>query len=274
MAVWRDTRDYSDCIPPPPRSQKFRWAANEQWNRPPVGMKVSVQDIDCLTACKNLIDAGCNPAVLNLADILVPGGCVESGSGAQEESIFRRSNITRTLTEELYPIQCDEAVYSPGVTVFRAPEAQGHVFLSEPYKAAFIACPGVYRPQIDSSGRLATKHVQQLDQKLDLILKLAACFGHDSVVLGPMGCGAWKNPPAQVAEVFARVLQRDAWGLQQVVVACLSTGNQGMERSPYLTSNSNFHYFSKALIPDATVEADDNKQAKDCDQSNAIDSET
>jgi uncharacterized protein (TIGR02452 family) len=66
-------------------------------------MKVSVKDIDCLTACKDLLDAGCNPVVLNLADILVPGGCVESGSGAQEESIFRRSNYCKTLIEELYP---------------------------------------------------------------------------------------------------------------------------------------------------------------------------
>lgn len=103
IAVWRDTRDYSDCIPPPPRSQKFRWTASDQWNRPAVGMKVSVKDIDCLTACKDLLDAGCNPVVLNLADILVPGGCVESGSGAQEESIFRRSNYCRTLTSDFFP---------------------------------------------------------------------------------------------------------------------------------------------------------------------------
>lgn len=66
-------------------------------------MKVLVKDIDCLIAYKQLQDAGNNPVVLNLADILVPGGCVESGSGAQEESIFRRSNITRTLTQDFYP---------------------------------------------------------------------------------------------------------------------------------------------------------------------------
>ena len=103
IAVWRDTKDYASCLPPPPPSQKFRWAANDQWNRPSVGMKVSVNDIDCLVACKQLIDAGGKPVVLNLADILEPGGCVESGSGAQEESIFRRSNIGRTLTQFLYP---------------------------------------------------------------------------------------------------------------------------------------------------------------------------
>lgn len=105
IAVWRDTKDYADCIPAPPASQKFRWQANNAWNKPSVGMKVTVQNEDCLTASKKLLDAGMNPVVLNLADILVPGGCVESGSGAQEESIFRRSNYCKTLTEDHYPCE-------------------------------------------------------------------------------------------------------------------------------------------------------------------------
>lgn len=103
IAVWKDTKDYADCLMPPPASQKFRWTASDAWNKPSVGMKVTVENKDCLVAGKRLIDAGMNPVVLNLADILVPGGCVESGSGAQEESIFRRSNITRTLTRDHYP---------------------------------------------------------------------------------------------------------------------------------------------------------------------------
>lgn len=75
-----------------------------------------------------------------------------------------------------------------GETVFRAPESQGYVFLLDPFKVSLVACRGLYRPQINSSGRLATKHIQQLEQELDLILKLAICFGDDGVVLGPMGC--------------------------------------------------------------------------------------
>lgn len=86
-------------------------------------------------------------------------------------------------------VQSDEAIYSPDVSVFRSPESQGHVFLEEPYKVSMIACPGLYRPQLDTSGKIAAHHIQQLECKLDLVLKLAACFGHDSVVLGPMGCG-------------------------------------------------------------------------------------
>lgn len=73
---------------------------------------------------------------------------------------------------------------------------------------------------------------------------------------------AWQNPPAEVAKVFARVLQKDCWGLQQVVVACLSTGDQGTEKSPYLQKKSNYQFFAEALLPD-TVPATDDGQAEE-----------
>ena len=61
---------------------------------------------------------------------------------------------------------------------------------------------------------------------------------------------AWRNPPAEVADIFARVLQRDTWGLRQVVIACLSTGDESMEKSPFLSHKSNYRYFAEALFPD------------------------
>ena len=61
------------------------------------------------------------------------------------------------------------------------------MFLLDPFKVSLMACRGLYRPQINSSGRLATKHIQQLKQEQDLILKLAICFGDDGVVLQANG---------------------------------------------------------------------------------------
>ena len=71
-------------------------------------------------------------------------------------------------------------------------------------------------------------------------------------------CAAWQNPPAEVAQVFARVLQKDAWGLKQVVVACLSTGDQdgAGEKSPHLRSKSNYQFFTEALFPNTATKAD------------------
>ena len=118
IAVWKATESYADCIPMPPASRKLRWL-DCSWNVALVGMSVSVQDQDCLEAGKALLDAGHSPLVLNLSDYLVPGGCVAAGSGAQEESIWRMTNYCKTLTQDFYPIQNDEAVYSPQVTVFQ-----------------------------------------------------------------------------------------------------------------------------------------------------------
>lgn len=73
--------------------------------------------------------------------------------------------------------------------MFRSTEQTGHVFLQEPYRISLIACPGLYRPLLDKEGRLSGRDVAELERKLDLILKIAACHGHDAVVLGALGCG-------------------------------------------------------------------------------------
>ncbi len=70
--------------------------------------------------------------------------------------------------------------------------------------------------------------------------------------------------------MFARVLQRDCWGLQQVVLACLSTGNQGMEKSPYLSKKNNYQYFVEALLPDTTPVVDSDEVEEDSKAEAAI----
>ena len=50
----------------------------------PIQTEVRVENKDCVLAAKDLIDAGYNPAMLNLADLITPGGLVEYGSGAQD----------------------------------------------------------------------------------------------------------------------------------------------------------------------------------------------
>ena len=74
---------------------------------------------------------------------------------------------------------------------------------------------------------------------------------------------AWQNNPEEIAEVFKRVLHRDVWGLKQVIVACLSTGDQGMETNPFLQRKSNYQYFSEALCPGTQPSADE--EATDAD---------
>ena len=58
---------------------------------------VEVQNIDCLYAGVQLKEQGYNPAVLNMASRRNPGGGVATGAGAQEETLFRRTNLFRSL---------------------------------------------------------------------------------------------------------------------------------------------------------------------------------
>ena len=55
---------------------------------------VEVQNIDCLYAGTQLKEQGYNPAVLNMASRRNPGGGVVTGAGAQEETLFRRTNLS------------------------------------------------------------------------------------------------------------------------------------------------------------------------------------
>ena len=58
---------------------------------------VEVVDTDCLLEGIRLLDEGYRPAVLNMANRQRPGGGVRTGAAAQEETIFRRTDIFRAM---------------------------------------------------------------------------------------------------------------------------------------------------------------------------------
>ena len=55
---------------------------------------VKVENIDCLLAAEQMLKEGYHPAVLNMAGRQNPGGGVQTGAGAQEENLYRRSDYT------------------------------------------------------------------------------------------------------------------------------------------------------------------------------------
>lgn len=183
--------------------------------------------------------------VLNLADNSFPGGCVYTGSGAQEESIFRRTDVSQTLEMSFYPIRDAEAVYSPAVRVLKASEADDWRVIAGPSPVvATIACPGIYHPALDPSGSMSDEDLMRLHDKIELVLQIAHDKRHSSLVLGALGCGAWRCPPEQVASVFTRVLQRHPGAFERVVFAIIPPVDTG-RRSPGLLSN--FDAFAQAI---------------------------
>ena len=185
---------------------------------------VSVVKSDTLLAGKALLDEGYNPAVLNFANRNTPGGGVLHGAGAQEENIFRRTNLFQSLYQfhchgerlciqqrpEQYPLDRNTGgVYSPDVTVFRGLELDGYPLLEEPYQLGVVTVAALNRPPLKDADHLADEMTEPTRRKMRTIFRIALKHGHDSIVLGAWGCGAFKNPPKHIARLFHEVMLED-----------------------------------------------------------------
>lgn len=197
---------------------------------------VEIKNVECINEGLRLKEhEGMRPLVLNLSDNRVAGGCIELGSGAQEESLWRRTALCVTQLQSFYPLGV-EAIYSPGVPVLRGSEQEYYEWYPSVRTIDFIACPAIRFPQWvhtseEPDGDLSQKDKRELAERLRLILRVAAVKGHDAVVLGAMGCGAWGNPPRAVARVFAKVLPEFDGVFKKIVIAILNTSGMGPSKT-------------------------------------------
>lgn len=158
---------------------------------------LNMDTIDCAYNCKND-----NPLLLNMGDDCIPGGFVSQGSGAQEENIYRRSNLDLTLIYELYyPLRDCELVYSPDITIHKSNELDNYQDI-EPWNLSIITSPGLRHPQLTEDNKLNNKDRELMINKIKLILSVAKMHNHKTLVLSAHGCGAWKSPPEEIAQLY------------------------------------------------------------------------
>lgn len=192
------------------------------------GTVILVERNDCLAAAQRLVEEGYNPALLNFASAGHPGGGVENGARAQEETICRRSTLTRSIYSfdatyaarygyphragNNYPLDKLDfsAVYSPAVTVFR--EGRECDLMEDPFSVAVITCAalnlgGRYSLRLTPEGHMPERAVSITRNKVRTILRIGLLHGHDALVLGAFGCGAFHNPPEEMAAIFHEVLE-------------------------------------------------------------------
>eukprot|EP00434_Breviolum_minutum_P016278 symbB.v1.2.014343.t1/scaffold1047.1/size141927/9 len=112
-------------------------------------LRVEVIDGDLLEHAAELCrKQNLKVAVLNMASPNKPGGGVRNGAGAQEETMFRRSDLANFLDEsKFYPIHDESCLVSPDVTILRGKEQDGYPFLEEGdrYLVTFLTCPAPER---------------------------------------------------------------------------------------------------------------------------------
>ena len=248
ISVWRDT----EATAPHHQGKSVKFTHERGFAMPPRFPRTDVRvvDIDSIDAALQLAQSsGRRPLVLNLADDCFPGGCVSTGSGAQEESLFRRTSLCRTLTMHFYPIRDDEAVYSPCVVVMKASEAQGFARLAEPLPTLdFVACPAIRHPQLAEGGdTLRDEDVTRLEIKVETVLQVAYKKGHGALVIGAMGCGAWRNPPSHVAQIMRRVIERYPGAFADIHIAVLRDADRGVQLTRLFDRPDNLSAFQVAF---------------------------
>ncbi|CAF3353340.1 unnamed protein product [Rotaria socialis] len=230
---------------------------------------VSVVNEDCLIVYKNLVNKGCRPVVLNMANATSPGGGYKRGDGAQEETLFRRSNYFQSLDLELddgkptarfycnsncdleplgkgdrmYEMDEFGAIYTAGLTVFRQPEDTGYTFMDIPmYDVCAIAMAAYRDPKIEND-LLTSKYSLGMRKKIENIFAIAYHQKHDSLVLSALGCGAFRNPPKHVAAIFKSVIEQYAGYFKYIYFAIVDDHNAGQDLNP----TGNYRPFHKLL---------------------------
>lgn len=193
-------------------------------------------------------------AVLNLASEKSPGGGWENGAMAQEEALCYRSSLSLSLHKHHYPWGDLEGLYTRDVVIIRSSTSDGHALLAPATTAtdlpvvSVLSVAALRRPKLSDAQTLAggkrkvfanaSDRIMTKD-KMRLTLRMAAVKGHDRLVLGAIGCGAFYNPPEEIAEAWKEVLLEDEFSggwWKDVWFAVFDRKNEG-----------NFDIFEKVL---------------------------
>ena len=186
---------------------------------------IDVVNGDCIDVARELVEDGYRPILLNMANRHVPGGGVLNGARAQEETLFRRSNLCVSLYQysegyaglvgvplnvARYPMNRDTGgIYSGKVMFFRAGVQDGYRLLDDPFTCAVVSVAAINRPELDARGRMVDWAVVATKSKIRSMLRIGLLHGHDAIVLSAWGCGAFRNPPVHMAELFHEVLDEE-----------------------------------------------------------------
>ena len=100
-------------------------------------------------------------------------------------------------------------IYTPDATIFRGTEQMGYPLLEKPFQMSFIAVAGINRPTLASPEQIVPELIEPVKNKMRTIFRIGLLHNHDSLVLGALGCGAFRNPPAHIARLFHEVMEEE-----------------------------------------------------------------
>jgi len=207
IKIYQDTISNCSSITSPV-SEKINWADDDV---PQAGPDIDVPDrqgnviveaMDTVSALVKYSKIG-KTAVLNMASSRRKGGGVENGAMAQEECLFRCSNLF-TISNDLYPITSDEYIYTKDATFIKDCNYQPmeHVIVD----VITIPAINLNSKHADFSNSPEGYESLTLD-KMFFMINSALINGCENIILGAWGCGVFKNDPKVISELFKETLE-------------------------------------------------------------------
>lgn len=169
----------------------------------PIGgpRNIEVISSDTVSSIVTLSEYG-RVCALNMASYKKPGGGVVNGAKAQEECLYRCSNLGAVDTTMHYPLADDSAIYTRNAVFFKdvnyeyMPEIECDVITIAAYN-------------FNQKGRKRNEFIEyesDTKKKIRFMLSLANSYQIDCLVLGAWGCGVFDNDPLEMATMFKEVL--------------------------------------------------------------------
>lgn len=159
-------------------------------------------------------------AVLNFACYKGPGGGFVKGSSAQEEMLCHSSFLYNVIKEQKNyyewnnnnknrALYLNRALYSPNIKFFNK---------SDITSVDVITCAA---PNYGAAHRYQNvsreENYDVLKSRIQFIIDIAEENNISTLILGAFGCGVFKQPPKDVAEIFTKTLQHTC--INRVIMA-------------------------------------------------------
>jgi uncharacterized protein (TIGR02452 family) len=176
--------------------------------------------------------------VLNMASYKHPGGGVKNGARAQEECLFRCSNLTHVVKELHYPLKTNECLYTENAVFFKD-------FYYDYMDDILVDVVTIAAINLNSFSKYDDiqkdlDYMNVTKNKIRLMLSLAIKNDVKNIILGAFGCGVFNNDPQIMSNLFHEILIREGYSnyFDNVVFAIINDHN---------SVGNNFDIFNKNL---------------------------
>jgi uncharacterized protein (TIGR02452 family) len=161
---------------------------------------------------------GQHVALLNMGSSKAPGGGYLKGARAQEEQLCHRSDLQPQLKRYRYLLHQHDRYVKIGTAVLTPCVTLGCAGLDHSYKpypqgqlpTVSVITAAAWHYRYDSEYKTDEHFQSRVEQNWQAVIAAAAQSGAEVLVLGALGCGAFKNPAREVGVLLGEALRSAA----------------------------------------------------------------